>query len=85
MTGLQQLSDCVFTSMPRTFGWGDPFGWVGLIIGAAAGIVLGSRRYSDNAVVNRLVGRIIGIGLAFLGLTTGEIVRVFWQGYCQAL
>jgi len=82
MTGLQQMFDCVFTAMPRTFGWGDPFGWVGLIIGAVAGIVSGSRRYSDNAVVNRMIGRAVGIGLAFLGLTIGEIVRVFWNDYC---
>jgi hypothetical protein len=82
MTG---LVDCVFTAMPRTFGWGDPFGWVGLIIGSVAGIVLASRRYSDNAVLDRLIGRIVGIGLAFLGLSAGEVVRVFWNGYCQAL
>jgi hypothetical protein len=81
MTGLQQLFDC----LPRTFGWGDPFGWTGLIIGSGVGIVLASRRYSDNTVVNRLVGRFVGIGLAVLGLTAGEVVRVFWTGYCQVL
>jgi len=82
---MTRLFGCVFTAMPRTFGWGDPFGWVGLIIGAVVGIVLASRRYSDNAVVNRMIGRAVGIGLAFLGLTIGEIVRVFWNGHCQAL
>jgi len=77
MGELHSLFGCVWQPKPTVYGW------VGLVVGLAVAIWVAWRvPLVENYSIDKLIGGLSAAFFTLLGMTIGELVRVFWTGSC---